>query len=133
MAALLADPRLPEHLRSALFQPAVRSWARAQAMEEFAFDWAAGKPDPDEMFELKPGVMRSPSEIWKGMDGHAARARARLGMDPVSYARIAKDLGLAERAVRAGLEEMAAEGGRIMERRGITGTAVRAVEGQGSQ
>lgn len=121
MAAVLADPRLPDHVRSALFEPALRAWSRAEAMAEAAWDWATAKDNPDEMFELKPGVMRSPSEVWKGLEAHAARARSRLGMDPASYAAISKDLGLANRAVEDSLQRAARQGREIAARRlGIT-------------
>jgi len=36
-AALLEDPGVPDHLRSPAFRPAVRGWAKAEAIEERLF------------------------------------------------------------------------------------------------
>jgi hypothetical protein len=67
---------------------------------------------------------RSPVDIWKATDAHAGRLRAQLGLNPVAYAGLAKDLGLAAKASDDALERLAAQGAEIATRRAIgTGPA----------
>lgn len=130
MSAVREDARLPEYLRSALFQFAVRAWARAEVKAALADEWLEKFEDPSELFELKPGVMRSPAEVARGFEAHAARLRSRLGMDPVAYAALSRDLGLAARSVDESLARAAAAGQEIIARRGVALPAARASGGE---
>lgn len=119
LVAMLEDARCPDHLRSPAFAPSVMAWSRAEAVASLAWDHmqavmeeagAAG------VFGLAPGVMRAVSEVWKGHEQFAAQLRSKLGIDPVSYAKISRDLGIAANASQDRLEKMAAKGAEVTSR-----------------
>lgn len=116
LAAVLASASMPDLVRAETFRAAVRDWCRAEAVAELAYGWLC-EQEPEFMFGLKPGVARSPAEVWRSLSAHAGRMRARLGLDPASYAQVRRDLGLADKAAEDRLVVMAREGAEIVKRR----------------
>lgn len=115
-AALLADPATPQHLRRPEFGPAVQAWARAEAVASLLFDWLADL-DITVMTTPRKAATKAPVDLWRSADAHAATLRARLGLDPLAAARIAKDLGLAHQAAEGALTAMAETGRALREGR----------------
>ena len=59
--------------------------------------------------------------MWKAHAAFAASRRAALGISPVSYAKISRDLGIAAATTADPLQRMGERGGEIARRRlGIT-------------
>lgn len=116
ISAMLEDARCPDHLRSPAFAPELMAWGKAEAVESFAWDDMCRLMDEEgtaAAFRMRPGMMKSQVEVWKTVAAHAAQRRAALGISPVSYARIAKDLGIAAATTQDQLTRMAERGGEI--------------------
>lgn len=125
--ALLEDAQIPDHVRSPVFAAAVQAWARAEAVASLLFDHLAGL-EVEAMMTPRLAAARAQVDLWRAMEAHAASLRSKLGLDPVGYARIAKDLGIANRASEDALERMAKAGREIRERREAP---VKVIEGEG--
>jgi hypothetical protein len=123
----LGGGECPDYLQEPRFLPAVESWSRVQARAALLDDWLAGMT-PDEMTTPRKAGGSSPVEIWLAAERAASRARERLGLDPSSYAKIAKDLGIANRANEDVVASLAATGRQIRERREAE---LRVIEGGG--
>jgi len=111
---LLADPDTPDHLRRPEFGGAVTAYARAQAVADQVFDHLSERDMAAALAEVtreageedstvKGKVRRvsvsrrtvSALDAWFRASAHAAALRAKLGLDPVSAGRLAKDLSAA--------------------------------------
>jgi hypothetical protein len=113
----LGGGECPDYLRTMpQFLPAVESWARIEARTVLLSDWLAGMT-PEEMTLPRKAGGSSPVEIWLAAERAASRARERLGLDPASFAKIAKDLGIANRASEDAVTRLAETGRAIRERR----------------
>ena len=76
---------------------------------------------PAAIFGMQPGMLKAQSEVWKAHAAFAASRRAALGISPVSYAKISRDLGIAAATTADQLQRMGERGGEIARRRlGIT-------------
>lgn len=83
----------PDYLRTMpQFTPAVQAWAKLEARARLLGEWLSGMT-PDEMTTPRKAGGSSPVEIWLAAERAASRARERLGLDPASWAKLAKDLG----------------------------------------
>jgi hypothetical protein len=109
-ADLLADADTPAHLREPVFAAAVRGWARAEAMCQLLAQFLDGQSieqaltevTTEEQTEEREG--KSAKRMTRGRrvasvldasrrwEAHAANLRGKLGLDPVSAARVSKDL-----------------------------------------
>jgi hypothetical protein len=127
-AAVLESAEFPDHVRSPVFRMALAAWARSEAVASLLFEHLATL-GADAMMTPRLAGTRAPVDLWRAADAHAAKLRGELGLSPVSYARIAKDLGIANRASEDALERMANAGREIRERREA---GLRAVENGGS-
>jgi hypothetical protein len=116
LAGLLADPGVPDHVRSPAWRYQARAWAQAEAVAQVLYEHI-GAMGAEAMVTPKLAGTRAPVDAWRSAAGHAARERARLGLDPASYARLRKDLGIAERAQEDALAMMAREGAKVSARR----------------
>ncbi len=96
-AAVLEEAQCPDHLRSPAFRASLAGWARAEAVSSLLFDYLATL-EVEAMLTLRQQATRAPVDLWRAAEAHAANLRSKLGLDPVSYARIAKDLGITSRA-----------------------------------
>lgn len=120
IAAQLEDARCPDHLRSPTFAAEVMAWGKAEAMASLAWDYMCELLEaggPAAIFGMQPGMLKAQSEVWKAHAAHAASRRAALGISPVSYAKIARDLGLAAATTQDQLARMSERGGEIASRR----------------
>lgn len=111
-AALLADDETPAHVRSPLFASAVHAWARAEAVTALLWRYLEEQDDiVAAMTETSTGVETEEttskgnvkrrtasrrvasvlSELHRA-ETRALSARSRLGLDPASASRIARDL-----------------------------------------
>ena len=101
---------------SPAFRSAVLAWGRAEAVASLLFDWLALQ-DIDGLITPRLAATKAPVDTWRSLEAHAANLRSKLGIDPVSYARIAKDLGIAQKASEDALERLAGKGAEITSRR----------------
>lgn len=118
--AILEDPEMADHLRSPMFRKGMRAMCRAEARDEIVWEWLCAVVDEGGVGALMmppmPGT-RAPIETSMSAEARAAWHRARMGLDPVSYAKIARDLGIAGRAAEDGLVRLAGQGAEIIARR----------------
>jgi hypothetical protein len=115
-AAVLEDAEFPDHVRSAVFRMSLAAWARAEAVASLLFDYLVTL-GPEQMMTPRLAGTRAPADLWRAADAHAAKLRSELGLSPVSYAKIAKDLGIASKASEDALKAMQDAGRQIRERR----------------
>ncbi|MBT8159320.1 MULTISPECIES: hypothetical protein [Arthrobacter] len=92
---LLADDALA-YLRAPRFAAAVQAWAQAEAKVALVADWLDGM-GMEQATQSGQGRM-SPLELWRKLDSAAAGHRARLGLDPLSAARLGKDVAQGRQA-----------------------------------
>jgi hypothetical protein len=71
----------------------------------------------DDAITPRKAATKSPLDLWRSVDSHAMNLRGRLGFDPVNFARLAKDMGLAHKASEDALAKLADEGEAIRKRR----------------
>lgn len=116
---VLENPAMPDHLRSPLFRPSLDAWARTEAGLQMIYDWMSDQIEQGGtgamMVPPMPGT-KAPMETWMLLERSAATLRSKLGMDPVSYAKIARDLGLGSKNEQDRLERMAEQGAGIVAR-----------------
>lgn len=84
-AELLLDEAVA-YLRAPRYAAAVQAWAVAEAKVALVAEWLDGM-GMDEQTQSGQG-RTSPLELWRKLDGTAATHRARLGLDPLSAARL---------------------------------------------
>jgi hypothetical protein len=107
---LLDDPDVPKHIREPMFAAAVQAWARAEAVCQQLWAWlegrdivagltAAATTTEDETRSKgqtnRKSVTRSVPAVLdqlRRFEAHAANLRSKLGLDPASAARVARDL-----------------------------------------
>ena len=106
---------MPDHIRTPAFASAAGAWARAEAVAEAVFEYMTEMSVEDMIAPPMPGT-RPPVDIWRATDAHASRLRSKLGLDPQGYARIRRDLGLADRAEEAALERLSQTGAGLVTR-----------------
>ncbi|MGH3276590.1 MAG: hypothetical protein ACRDNZ_19965 [Streptosporangiaceae bacterium] len=109
-AALLSDPDTPPYVREPSYAAAVRAYARAEAVVDLLWRWLAELDpaaamadttvtDEDTAFSKGKSSKRTTSRhvesVLTQLHRHETRAmnlRARLGLDPLSRARLGKDI-----------------------------------------
>lgn len=92
---LLADGSV-EYLRAPRYASAVQAWALAEAKCALISAWVDGMPI-ERAAESKQG-QTSPLELLRKWEATAQTHRSRLGLDPVSAARLGKDLAQTKQA-----------------------------------
>lgn len=116
---ILADPTLA-YLQSPAFRPALWAWARAEAKVQLLEDYLAARLDEKGMPDLDDARTVSAYRELHRAETRAQTQRGRLGLDPLSRARLGRDVALGERAsldaaaVMAQLRELE-QGGRLPE------------------
>ena len=113
--AVMEDPAMPAHVKSPMFRWALEAWARCEVVKTRLFAWCE-ELGPEALSPRMPGT-RAPAETWRSAATASARARARLGFDPVSYAGLMSSLGLNARAAEESLGQLAEAGAAIVARR----------------
>ena len=116
MNQVIADPDMPAHLKSPAFSFSLQGWARVQAAADLYYEYAMAL-DPEEGSTARRIAGKAPLEIWLQMEKTAATMRKALGMDPTSYAKIMKDLGLQRKSADEMLKALAGTGAQIVARR----------------
>lgn len=120
MARVLEDPSMPDHLRSPAFRLAVWGWSKAEIMSEVVWEWACELIEGEGLTAMMLPPLPGTNPVFVTIqlaESKAAWHRSRLGVDPVSFARLAKDLGLNQRAAEDGLTRLAGEGAQIVKHR----------------
>lgn len=90
LAGLLETPDAPEYLSRPLFAHSLRGWAVAEAkllLIESYMEQIGVEAQMTATGAQSPVIMH-----WKQLSEHAARLRARNGLDPVSHVKIGKAL-----------------------------------------
>lgn len=132
MTALLEDPRIPDHVRSPAFRLQLRNMAVAQGVTRVLVEWA-GPMNAEELMEPRgrTGQGKSAAELLLSAVAKAAGLNSRMGLDPPSYARLRRDLGLEQRAEEDRLMQLSATGAAIVTRRAeIEGTVISDGDGE---
>ena len=134
---LLEDPDTPGHLREPVFAASVEAWARAEAVVRLLWAWLAerdvmtgltalastteeevrskGKANRKSVTKTIPSVL----DQLRRFEISASNLRSKLGLDPVSAARVGKDLALA-RHLGAGATPLDDALAEIERRRALT-------------
>lgn len=89
IAELLADPQT-EYLNQPRFAAALWAWAVAQAKMQLVAAWVDDMPIEQQTYSGKGQT--SPLELLRKMMSTTQTAAARLGLDPLSAARLGKDI-----------------------------------------
>ena len=89
---VLADPAT-EYLAAAHWRPALWAWARAEAQTQLLTEYLAraGEEFGDGVGDLASERVRSAYLLLHRAEARADRSRARLGLDPLSAARLGRD------------------------------------------
>lgn len=109
-ASLLSDPDTPPYLQEPSYAAVIRAWSRAEAVVSLLWDWLAEQDigtaladttttDEDERRSRSKSrrhtTSRHVESVLTQLHRHETRAmnlRSRLGMDPLSRARLGKDI-----------------------------------------
>lgn len=107
-----------EHLREPRFAAAVAAWARAEAVVLLLSDYCARMAVEVATVPQRKGASSSPLEILRTWESTAATQRARLGLDPMSAAKLMRELTETSATARfAGLDAVREQGRAARERR----------------
>jgi hypothetical protein len=108
--SLLADDSTPQYIKEPSYSATVRAWSRAEATVQLLWNWLAEHDldaaltdvtETDEDAELSKGAAskhttsRHIESVLTQLHRHEVRAanlRSRLGLDPLSRARLGKDV-----------------------------------------
>ena len=110
----------------------VESWARREARARILSDYLDGLTVEEMISPTRAGAVKSVFEIWLSAEHSAAKARHDLGLDPSSWARIQRDLGIAGRAADDRLAQLGEKGAAIRARHQATVTVLRPEDDQGA-
>lgn len=93
VAAVLADSSLP-YVSAHAYRPAVWAWARAEAQTQLLTEYleAKGAETADGVGDLDDERVRSAYLLLHRAEARATTGRTRLGLDPLSRARLGKDV-----------------------------------------
>jgi hypothetical protein len=92
--AITADETVP-YLQTPVYQAAVWAWARAEARVMTLTEWLANQRPAEVNEDGSIPAALTALERWEKI---AANARSRLGLDPLSRARLGKDLATTKQA-----------------------------------
>jgi hypothetical protein len=130
LAAHREDPAWPVYLSDPSYGSALRAWSRAEAAVELfsAFvseqppeEWIAETTTTEEQItgdgdrggsSSRSGRSRKVGgslEQWRKLEAHAATLRSRLGLDPLSRARLGKDAAAGQADMAKLMAQLAAE------------------------
>ncbi len=126
-AELLSHPDTPRYLHEPSYAPVIHAWARAEAVVALLWDWLAEHDidaaltdltttDEDHQHRKSGSRKRTVSHhiesVLTQLHRHEVRAmnlRSRLGLDPLSRARLGKDVASQQFDVARMFAQMAAE------------------------
>ena len=93
LAAILSEPSAG-YLREPVYRPAVEAWVQAEARVQLIDKWVSKMPI-EQAAESRQGQV-SPLELLRRWESTASTHRARLGLDPLSRARLGRDVAAAQ-------------------------------------
>lgn len=101
---VLEDPQVG-YLTAPAYRPALWAWARAEAQAQLLVEYLAraGQESGDGVGDLDLDRVRTAYLLLHRAESRADRSRARLGLDPLSRARLGKDVAQAKAADAAAL------------------------------
>jgi hypothetical protein len=114
-ATLMASPDCPSQLHMPQFAAQVQSWSRLEAKVKLLHNYLETMTAEDQITPRKAGG-ETPMSVYLAAERAAERARDKLGLTPASWAKIQKDLGIAEMGQAHRLAEMGAKGAAIRQR-----------------
>jgi hypothetical protein len=79
------------YLADATYRPALIAWARAEAQQDLLEEFLSERGPIDE-----DGKVRPAADLLERVARRAANLRARVGLDPMSRAALARDLAVAQ-------------------------------------
>lgn len=129
---VLADPTFPDYLKAPMFRVEVTSWANVQTQADMVYEWFLELPEDEKYVPSKAGVQKSPLEQWLMVDAQAAKYRNRLGLNPVSYAKLRVALGLHKKQQDDAIAGLAKQGAKIRKRREARVIQMRAEDAEGA-
>lgn len=90
---VLAEPDA-RHLSAVVYRPALWAWARAEAQVQLLTEYLAkaGEASGDGVGDLDSERIRAGYLLLHRAEARAMSGRARLGLDPLSRARLGKDV-----------------------------------------
>ena len=114
---VLEDPAFPEYLKAPMFRIEVDAWSRVQTQADMVYEWFLDLPEDEKYVPPKAGAQKTPLELWLGVDAQAAKYRNRLGLNPVSYAKLRIALGLHKKQESDAIAGLAKKGAKIRRQR----------------
>lgn len=107
-----------EHLREPRFGASVAAWARAEAVCLLLSEWCAGMAVEAMTSPQGKRSQTEPLELLRRWEATAATQRARLGLDPMSAAKLLRELTETSAAARyAGIDAVREQGRAARARR----------------
>jgi hypothetical protein len=110
---LLESDYCPEQLRMPVFAAQVESWSRREAQAKLIYDYMSGMTVEQRIAPVAEGSQNSVVDQWLKAEASAERARDKLGLTPASYAKIRRDLGIADRLADDNVRRLG-EAGRVI-------------------
>lgn len=110
---LLESDYCPEQLRWPVFAAQVESWSRREAQAKLIYDYMTAMDVAERLAPVAPGSQVTVMDQWVKVEAAAERARKELGLTPASYAKIQRDLGIADRLADDKVARLG-EAGRII-------------------
>lgn len=132
LAEVLASDAFPEYLKAPMFRNEVIDWARAQTQADMVWEWFQSLPEDERHVPQRTGFQKTPLDQYLGIAGYAARCRNRLGLNPVSYAKLRVALGLHKRAEEDAIAGLGKKGAKIRRQREAQVIQMRAEDGEGA-
>jgi hypothetical protein len=121
---VLADPDVP-YLRAAAYRPALIAWARAEAQVQLLSEYlekAAAATD-DGVGDLDLERVRTAYLLLHRAEVRASSGRQRLGLDPLSRAKLGKDVAIGSAVAGRALQDWQAKGAELAARDQAKGTS----------
>jgi len=94
---VLDDPDIP-YLQMPSYRLAVWAWARAEAQVQLLTEYLADRAGESGVGDLDDESIRAAYLLLHRAEARADRSRSKLGLDPLSRARLGRDVALGHRA-----------------------------------
>jgi hypothetical protein len=97
----------PPYLREPHWRPALWAWARTEARVQLVTEWLAQRA-PDGVGDLDDKRTTAAHNLLHRLEAHATQLRGRLGLDPLSAARLGRDVAASNVDVAQLMSQLAA-------------------------
>lgn len=132
LTEVLGSPVFPDYLKAPMFRTEVESWARVQTQADMVYEWMMALDEGERYVPQRAGTQKAPLEQWLGVDAAAARYRQRLGLNPVSYAKLRVALGLHRKQQDDAISGLGRKGAKIRKAREARVIQMRAEDATGA-